>query len=73
MLLVFLVVAAAHSGADVRAASATEAPATAVVRIVRAAEIRADRLEATEDSVKRFTKVRESDGTVRDATLIEFY
>lgn len=49
------------------------APAVATARIVRAAEIRVDRLEATEESVKRTAIVREPDGSVRTATLIEFY
>jgi hypothetical protein len=48
-------------------------PATATVRIVRAAEIRTDHLEATDESVKRTSVVREPDGTLRTATLIEFY
>jgi hypothetical protein len=43
------------------------------VRILRAAVIRADRLEATEESVKRKANVREPDGTLRSASLIEFY
>ena len=50
-----------------------EMPARASVRILRAAVIRADRFEATEESVKRTTSVRESDGTLRSASLIEFY
>ena len=49
------------------------APAVVTARIVRAAEIRVDRLEATEDSVKRTSIVREPDGSLRTATLIEFY
>jgi hypothetical protein len=70
MLFAFLAAASAiPAGPPV----AAEAPATATVRIVRAAEIRRDRLEATEESVKRTAIVRESDGTVRTATLIEFY
>ncbi len=72
MLLAFLIVASAQL-AEVRAPVAAELPATATVRIVRAVEIRGERLKATEESVKRTTVVRESDGTRRPATLIEFY
>jgi hypothetical protein len=70
MLLGFLVVASALPAAAPVAATAR---ASANVRIVRAAEIRRDRLKATEGSVKRRAIVRESDGTTRSATLIEFY
>ena len=37
------------------------------------AEIRGVRLEATEESVKRTSVVREPDGSLHPATLIEFY
>lgn len=73
MLLALLALASTQSASDAAAPVAAQAPATAIVRIVRAAEIRGDRLEATEDSVKRNTEVRESDGTLRLATLIEYY
>jgi len=66
MLLLFLSAASGHP-------VALEAPAMATVRIVRAAEIRRDKLKATEESVKRETKIRESDGSLRSATLIEYY
>jgi hypothetical protein len=73
MLMAFLAAAASQSGADVRPAVAAQRPATAVVRILRAAEIRRDRLDATEESVKRRSILREPDGSFRTATLIEFY
>ena len=66
MLFVFLAAASAQAVPAV-------SPATATVRIVRAAEIRVDRLEATEESVKRTSIIREPDGSTRTATLIEFY
>jgi len=69
MLLALLAAVTAQPAAPV----AAERPATVTVRIMRAAEIRQDRLEATEESVKRTTSVRESDGTLRAASLIEFY
>ena len=72
MLLAFLAAASAQPVLDARHVAA-EMPARASVRILRAAVIRADRLEATEGSVKRETRVREPDGTLRSASLIEFY
>ena len=69
MLLLFL--AAAGSPAADRTLPVE--PATVTVRIVRAAEIRGDRLEPLEGSVKRTARVRESDGTLRTASLVEFY
>jgi hypothetical protein len=73
MLLAFLLAASAQSSPDLRATVSAQMPASAVVRIVRAAQIRGDRLEAPEESVRRTAIVRESDGTSRTATLIEFY
>ena len=73
MLFVFLAAATSQPAMEVARPVAAEAPARASVRILRAAVIRADHLEATEDSVKRMTSVRESDGTLRPAALIEFY
>ena len=72
MLLAFLALASVQM-AESRPATAAQLPAIATVRIVRAVEIRGERLEATEESVKRTTVVRDTDGTLRPATLIEFY
>jgi hypothetical protein len=72
-MLLALLAAVSSQSLDARGPVAAEEPATAIVRIVRAAEIRQDRFEAVEGSVKRITTVRESDGTVRSASLIEFY
>lgn len=72
-MLPFLLAAASTQSISDGLRPSAGTPATAIVRIVRAAEIRRDRLEATEDSVKRNTKVRERDGTLRPATLIEYY
>ena len=72
-MILALLAAASTQTADVRGPVTAEAPATAVVRIVRAAEIRLDRFEAPEGSVKRVIKLRAPDGTVRTASLIEFY
>jgi hypothetical protein len=73
MLVALLAAAVSQLGADVRPQAAAPLPAIATVRIVRAAEIRSDRLNATEESVKRTSIIREPDGTARSATLIEFY
>ncbi|HJR82357.1 MAG TPA: hypothetical protein VJ775_00370 [Sphingomicrobium sp.] len=72
MLIAFLAATTAQPVVLQRPVSA-ETPARASVRILRAAVIRADNLEATEESVKRTTSVRERDGTFRLARLIEFY
>ena len=73
MLLALLAAARAHPAAEVRVPVVSYAPARATVRIRRPAEIRRDHFEATDESVKRTTTVRESDGTLRTASLIEFY
>lgn len=73
MLFVFLAAASAQPVTEVTRPVAAETAARASVRILRAAVIRGDRLEATEESVKRTTSVRERDGTLRLARLIEFY
>jgi hypothetical protein len=72
MLLAFLA-AATSAAALAPKPVVAQPPARASVRILRAAVIRRDRLEATEESVKRTTSVRERDGTYRAAQLIEFY
>ena len=72
MLLAFLAAATSAPAMEPRPVAA-ETPARASVRILRAAVIRRDKLEATEESVKRTMSVRESDGTLRTASLIEFY
>jgi hypothetical protein len=73
MFLAFLAAATAQTVPEMPRQVAAATPVRASVRILRAAIIRVDRLEATEDSVKRETTVREPDGTIRQASLIEFY
>jgi hypothetical protein len=73
MLFAFLAAATSQPALEVARPVAAGTPARASVRILRSAVIRADHLEATEDSVKRTTSVRERDGTLRPASLIEFY
>ena len=48
-------------------------PAQAVVRIVRGGAIRLGEAPRFEDSLVREATVRERDGSVRTASLIEFY
>ena len=73
-MLPFLVLAVA---ADLPAVPAPRVsasqPAQAVVRIVRGAEIRFRSAKRFEESVVRETMVRERDGSLRTASLIEFY
>lgn len=48
-------------------------PALAMVRIVRGTEIRFQEQKRFEASLSRQTYVRERDGALRRASLIEFY
>ena len=73
MLLAFLAAASSQPVTEVARPVAAESAARASVRILRAAVIRGEKLEATEESVKRTTSLRERDGTLRTASLIEFY
>ena len=70
MVSLLLAAAAANMPAQPHVAAAI--PATATVRIARAAELRGDRLEATEESLLRKTPVRESDGSSTTASLVEY-
>lgn len=71
MVSLLLAAAAANMPAQTHVAAAI--PAMAMVRIVRAAELRRDRLEATEESLLRKTQVRESDGSSTTASLVEYF
>jgi hypothetical protein len=73
MLPFFLLAAAldAPPGPSPRVSAAQ--PTQAVVRIVRGAEIRFSQVDRFEASVVREATVRERDGSVRTASLIEFY
>jgi hypothetical protein len=73
MLSLILAAAVASVPAEPGAPAAAREPAQATVIILRAVEFRVDRLAATEESVLRRTSVRERDGSVRTATLVEFY
>jgi len=73
MLSLMLIASVSTALADERPRTAAAEPARAVVRIVRGAEIRFGRKMRLEESVRREAMVRERDGSVRSATLIEFY
>lgn len=70
-LLLALVAVPTPDGVAKRAVATS--PATASVRIVRAAELRIDRMAAGDESLLRKTQLRERDGSVHAASLIEFY
>ena len=72
MLSLLLAAAVAYVPVSSDARVSAAMPATATVRIMRAAEIRAGKLSAGEGSVLRTTGLRESDGLVR-ASLVEYY
>jgi hypothetical protein len=73
MLLLFLAAALTEAPAEAMPRVSPAQPALAVVRIVRGAEIRFQERTRFEASLARETEVRESDGTLRRASLIEFY
>jgi hypothetical protein len=70
-----LVFAAVLAGAPAERPSpaAASASAQAVVRIVRGAEVRFGKGLQFEASIPRETTLRERDGSIRSASLIEFY
>jgi hypothetical protein len=72
-MLLLLASVSAQLPAQVPTRMAAAAPATVTVRVVRAAEVRAGRLAATEESLLRKTTIVERDGSERAASLIEFY
>ena len=73
MLPFFLLAAVADAPAAPQPGVSAGQPAQAVVRIVRGASIRFSAAERFEESVTREAIVREHDGSVRTASLIEFY
>ena len=73
MLSLLLIASVSAADADNRPRTAAAEPARAVVRIIRGAEIRFGQEIRFEESVRREAMVRERDGSVRSASLIEFY
>lgn len=73
MLPLFLAAALAQAPAETAMRVSAAQPALAMVRIVRGTEIRFQEAKGFDASLTRQTHVRERDGTVRRASLIEFY
>ena len=73
MLSLLLAAGLANLPNELPSPVAAATPASATVRIVRAAEIRVGNLAATEGSLLRITEVHEGDGVLRRASLVEYY
>jgi len=73
MLSLLVLASVAATPVDDRPRTPAVEPAQAVVRIIRGAEIRFGEEMRLEESVRREAVLRERDGTVRTASLIEFY
>lgn len=73
MLPLLLLAAAADAPNPPSPRLSAAQPAQAVVRIVRGAAIRFSKAERFEESLVREATVKERDGSVRTASLIEFY
>ena len=73
MLSLLLIASVSAAPAEERPRTSAAEPARAFVRIIRGAEIRFGQAMRFEESVRRETIVRERDGSVRSASLIEFY
>ena len=73
MLSLLLIASVSAAPTADRPPTAAAEPARALVRIIRGAEIRFGEAMRLEEGVRRDTIVRERDGSVRAASLIEFY
>ena len=73
MLSLLLIASVSAAPAEERPRTTAAEPARAFVRIIRGAEIHFGSALRFEESVRRETVVRERDGSVRSASLIEFY
>jgi hypothetical protein len=73
MLPLFLAAALAQAPAEPAPRVSAVRPALATVRIVRGTEIRFREGKGFEASLARQANVRERDGSLRRASLIEFY
>ena len=74
MLEIAIAAALTQAGAEPRPRAAPERQAQATVRIMRADPIRLGQEPAPNGgSLLRNTSVRESDGSIRPASLVEFY
>jgi hypothetical protein len=73
MLPLFLAAALAQAPADTPTRASATQPALAMVRIVRGTEIRFQEQKRFDATLSRETNLRERDGTLRRASLVEFY
>jgi hypothetical protein len=73
MLPLFLAAIAANASAVPAIDVVGAQPAQATVRIVRGAEIRLSETTGFDESIVRKALVRERDGFIRSASLVEFY
>ena len=73
MLPLLLAAIAANASAEPGMHVAAAQPAQATVRIVRGAEIRFSETTSLDASLVRTALVRERDGSIRSASLVEFY
>jgi hypothetical protein len=73
MLSLLALASIAVTPVEERPRTAAVEPARAVVRIIRGAEIRFGEEMRFEESIRREAAVRDQDGTIRTASLIEFY
>lgn len=72
-MLTLIFAAAVATATQVDSSTAATASAQATVRIVRGVEIRFASLQRFEESIQRKGLVRERDGSLQSALLIEFY
>ena len=73
MLPRFRAALAANASAEPAMQVVAAQPAQATVRIVRGAEIRFSETTGVDESIVRVALVRERDGSIRSASLVEFY
>lgn len=73
MLPLFLAAIAVNAYAEPAKHVAAAQPARATVRIVRGAEIRFSEATGFDESIMRTALVRERDGSIQSASLVEFY
>ena len=73
MLPLFLAAALAQAPAETATRASATQPALAMVRIVRGTEIRFQEQKRFDATLSRETNLRERDGTLRRASLVEFY
>ena len=73
MLPLFLAAISANASAEPAMHVVAAQPAQATIRIIRGAEIRFSETTGFDESIVRTALVRERDGSIRSAPLVEFY